>query len=135
MSARQIRSAPPIRYNSMFVELETLLMANVAKLLMIQGGKCFYCGQKLGLDHATIDHVVAKAHGGENTEANTVACCRSINQAFGNATPKEKLTAVSIEVSKLVAEFAVKKYGKTTFANLVKQFGYRIENNWCFPPP
>lgn len=69
-------------------------MANVAKLLMIQGGKCFYCGNKLALEDATIDHVIPKALGGDNTEANTVACCHSTNQAFGNATPKEKLTAV-----------------------------------------
>lgn len=194
-------------------------MANVAKLLMIQGGKCFYCGKKLALEYATIDHVIAKALGGENTEANTVACCHSINQAFGNATPKEKLTAIinaggrldcpstpvkkptpvviasapakppvakkpvvpavakqpkatnnkappeikpsefrkplqdafakaaamhggekamltaiSIEVRKLVNGFAVKKYGEKTFANLVKKLGYRIENDWCFPP-
>lgn len=69
-------------------------MASVAKLLMIQGGKCFYCGNKLVLEEATVDHVIPKALGGDNTEANTVACCHSINQAFGNATPKEKLTAI-----------------------------------------
>lgn len=69
-------------------------MANVAKLLTLQGGKCFYCGNKLALDEATIDHVIAKALGGDNSEANTVACCHSINQAFGNATPKEKLAAL-----------------------------------------
>lgn len=69
-------------------------MANVAKLLTIQGGKCFYCGKKISLDDATIDHVVPKAMGGDNTEANTVACCHSINHAFGHATPKEKLTAL-----------------------------------------
>lgn len=185
-------------------------MANVAKLLMLQGGKCFYCGNKLKLEDATIDHVVAKALGGDNTEANTVACCHSINHAFGSATPKEKLTAiinaggriecpsiptkkpgpkpsesatakppvikqpkvanqkappeikpselrkplqqafssaaaanggekamltaVSIEIRKLVPGFAVKKYGQKTFANLVKALGYRIEKDWCFPP-
>lgn len=69
-------------------------MANIAKLLMLQGGKCFYCGNKLALEDATIDHVLAKALGGDNSEANTVACCHSINHAFGNATPKEKLTAI-----------------------------------------
>lgn len=69
-------------------------MANIAKLLMLQGGKCFYCGNKLALEDATVDHVLAKALGGDNSEANTVACCHSINQAFGNATPKEKLTAI-----------------------------------------
>jgi hypothetical protein len=69
-------------------------MANIAKLLMLQGGKCFYCGNKLSLEDATIDHVLAKTLGGDNSEANTVACCHSINHAFGNATPKEKLTAI-----------------------------------------
>lgn len=69
-------------------------MANISKLLMLQGGKCFYCGNKLALEDATIDHVLAKALGGDNSEANTVACCHSINHAFGNATPKEKLTAI-----------------------------------------
>ena len=69
-------------------------MANVAKLLMLQGGKCFYCRKKLPLDEATIDHVIPKALGGDNTEANTVACCHSINHAFGNATPKEKMLAI-----------------------------------------
>lgn len=69
-------------------------MANVAKLLMLQGGKCFYCGNKLSLEDATVDHVVAKALGGDNSEGNTVACCHSINHAFGNATAKEKLQAI-----------------------------------------
>jgi outer membrane biosynthesis protein TonB len=71
-------------------------MANIAKLLMLQGGKCFYCGNKLSLEDATLDHVLAKALGGDNSEANTVACCHSINHAFGNATPKEKPTAIII---------------------------------------
>lgn len=69
-------------------------MANVAKLLTIQGGKCFYCGEKISIDDATIDHVIPKALGGDNAEANTVACCHAINHAFGHATPKEKLTAL-----------------------------------------
>lgn len=69
-------------------------MANLAKLLVIQGGKCFYCGKKIALDDATVDHVIAKALGGDNSEGNTVACCHAINQAFGHATPKEKLLAV-----------------------------------------
>ena len=84
-------------YNAIFIVLNGFLeasMPNVAKLLKIQGGKCFYCGKKLALEDATIDHVIPKALGGDNTEANTVACCHSINQAFGNATPKEKLTAL-----------------------------------------
>jgi len=69
-------------------------MANTTKLLTIQGGKCFYCGEKLALDDATLDHVIPKALGGDNSEGNTVVCCREINQALGSASPKEKLSAV-----------------------------------------
>lgn len=93
---RRIRSPAcikAIRHRIFEISL-TSDMASVAKLLMIQGGKCFYCGNKLVLEDATVDHVMPKALGGDNTEANTVACCHSINQAFGNATPKEKLTAI-----------------------------------------
>lgn len=69
-------------------------MANTAKLLMLQGGRCFYCREPLSLEDATLEHVVPKAQGGDASEANTVACCAAMNHLLGNATPKEKLTAV-----------------------------------------
>jgi hypothetical protein len=69
-------------------------MASTTKLLTIQGGKCFYCGEKLSLEDATLDHVIPKALGGDNSEGNAVVCCRAINQALGSASPKEKLAAV-----------------------------------------
>lgn len=69
-------------------------MANVAKLLLLQGGLCFYCREKLPAADATADHVVPKALGGDSSEGNLVACCRAINSAFGHASPKEKLAAL-----------------------------------------
>lgn len=69
-------------------------MANTAKLLLLQGGRCFYCGDPLSLDDATLEHIIPKAMGGEGAEFNTVACCAAVNHLLGNATPKEKLEAV-----------------------------------------
>lgn len=89
-------------------------MANVAKLLTIQGGKCFYCGEKISIDDATIDHVIPKAMGGDNTEGNAVACCHSINHAFGHATPKEKLTALINSGGKIDCRSLGKKSAPST---------------------
>lgn len=69
-------------------------MANTAKLLLLQGGRCFYCNDSLALEDATLEHIVPKAQGGDASEGNTVACCASMNHLLGNATPKEKLAAV-----------------------------------------
>ena len=69
-------------------------MANTAKLLILQGGRCFYCREPLALEDATLEHVIPKAQGGDASEANTVACCAAINHLLSNATPKEKLAAV-----------------------------------------
>lgn len=69
-------------------------MANVEKLLLLQGGKCFYCQEPLSLKDATQEHVIARSMGGDQSEQNSVACCQAINQLFGDATPKEKLAAI-----------------------------------------
>jgi hypothetical protein len=69
-------------------------MANTAKLLMLQGGRCFYCREQLALEDATLEHVIPKSQGGDASEANTVACCAAMNHLLGNATAKEKLAAV-----------------------------------------
>ncbi len=58
-------------------------MANVLKLLTIQGGKRFYCGRKLALAKATVE-VQPKVHGGYNSDANAVACCAGIKVVGGH---------------------------------------------------
>ena len=55
------------------------------------GGKCFYCGEYLPLERASVDHVVPTALGGANRLDNRVYCCVSINQWFGCASLKAKL--------------------------------------------
>lgn len=66
----------------------------IRRLLGIQGGKCFYCGQSITEQDASIDHLVPKGAGGGRGE-NLVVCCRPINHFFGHASLKLKLTLMA----------------------------------------
>ena len=66
----------------------------VRRLLGVQGGKCFYCGQPIPEDVASIDHLVPRRAGGGRV-GNLVVCCRSVNAFFGDAPLPLKLSAVS----------------------------------------
>jgi 5-methylcytosine-specific restriction endonuclease McrA len=48
--------------------------------------KCQYCGTKF---HLTIDHIIPKSRGGEDTWENLVTACIKCNNSKGNRTPKE----------------------------------------------
>ena len=53
---------------------------------------CVYCGKDLRNVKAklrTLDHVVAVAHGGVNTQHNLVTCCKRCNESKGNKTLRE----------------------------------------------
>jgi len=52
------------------------------KILAKTNSHCIYCGTILdSSENFSIDHVVARANGGENTVENLVPCCRSCNSA------------------------------------------------------
>jgi|LakMenE01Jun11ns_1017448.scaffolds.fasta_scaffold9921106_8 5-methylcytosine-specific restriction endonuclease McrA len=48
--------------------------------------KCVYCGTSKNL---TLDHVLPKSRGGENTWKNLVTCCGECNLNKGDKTPEE----------------------------------------------
>ena len=60
----------------------------------MQGGQCFFCRQPLPRGEASIEHLVASANGGTNSEDNCVACCRTLNSLLGSKSIKEKLQIV-----------------------------------------
>jgi 5-methylcytosine-specific restriction endonuclease McrA len=46
-----------------------------------QGGwKCYLCPVALTPDTLTIDHLVPKSHGGDDSEGNLKPCCRPCNR-------------------------------------------------------
>ncbi|TPG09387.1 HNH endonuclease [Curtobacterium flaccumfaciens] len=51
------------------------------------GYQCVYCGVALTNDHGpnsrTVDHVLAKANGGQDTIDNCLSACRSCNSSKG----------------------------------------------------
>jgi 5-methylcytosine-specific restriction endonuclease McrA len=50
------------------------------------GYSCTYCGGKKNL---TIDHVVPRSRGGNNSWANLTTCCYECNSKKGDKTPEE----------------------------------------------
>jgi hypothetical protein len=66
----------------------------LGRLLFAQGGLCFFCGNPLRKEDATVEHLNAKAHGGTNTEKNCVACCSEVNSLLGSMSLKEKIRVI-----------------------------------------
>ena len=50
---------------------------------------CPWCGGRLALENATIDHVIPLARGGTNYEGNLVPCCKSCNSSKQDRLPIE----------------------------------------------
>ena len=53
------------------------------------GRRCVYCGRGLGLEHATLDHVIPLSRGGSHDPGNLVAACQPCNQRKGALLPTE----------------------------------------------
>jgi len=66
----------------------------IERLLFAQGGRCFFCNDVLSAAEASVEHLVATANGGGNTDENCVACCKALNRLLGRMSLKEKLRIV-----------------------------------------
>ncbi len=53
------------------------------------GRRCVYCGTALGLENATLDHVIPLSRGGSHLPGNLVAACQPCNQLKGALLPTE----------------------------------------------
>ena len=51
--------------------------------------RCQYCGQRFRLKDLTIDHVIPRVQGGENTWENLVCACYKCNAKKGGRTPSQ----------------------------------------------
>ncbi len=54
-----------------------------------KGIRCIYCGVELTDDNVTADHIVPISKGGNNSQVNLVACCKSCNNERGNMNFKK----------------------------------------------
>jgi 5-methylcytosine-specific restriction endonuclease McrA len=51
--------------------------------------RCQYCGDRKALRELTLDHILPRSRGGDNSPFNVVTACVSCNQRKGNRTPSE----------------------------------------------
>ena len=64
------------------------------RLMFAQGELCFFCKQPLPKPEASVEHLLASANGGSNSDENCVACCKAVNGLFGSMSLKEKFQVV-----------------------------------------
>ncbi len=57
----------------------------------LQKGVCHYCGQQVGAENLTMDHVIPVARGGKSVRSNCVPCCKECNNKKKAYTPVEKI--------------------------------------------
>lgn len=69
---------------------KTKPLSKLGRILYLQSGKCFFCGQLLDEKEASIEHLNPKSKGGTSTEDNEVVCHSSLNATFGNMDLKNK---------------------------------------------
>ena len=60
---------------------QQLIHPTKANIIKRDNDECQYCGSK---SHLTVDHVIPRSKGGQNTWENMVACCESCNVKKGN---------------------------------------------------
>jgi hypothetical protein len=66
----------------------------IDRLMFAQGGLCFFCKQPLPKSEASVEHLVASANGGGNSDENCVVCCKAVNALLGSMSLKEKFQVV-----------------------------------------
>ena len=69
---------------------KTKSLSKLQKMLYLQHGCCFFCGQELPEKEASIEHLNPKAKGGVSREDNEVVCHASLNHTFGDMGLKQK---------------------------------------------
>ncbi len=70
------------------------------------GGRCQYCGGKIGWQSFTYDHVIPRTQGGTTRWENVVVSCVPCNQKKGGRTPAQagmKLLSIPVKPKKLFA--------------------------------
>jgi 5-methylcytosine-specific restriction endonuclease McrA len=87
-------SVPSVIALSEYRDIRNRIRASNAKRLKVlvrDGFRCVYCGRKPANASTTLtlDHVIPKSRGGQNTPENLVAACKPCNNRKDNRTPAE----------------------------------------------
>ena len=66
-------------------------LTKLRKMLYLQSNRCFFCGEILKEEDASIEHLNPISRGGSRTEDNEVVCHSTLNQTFGPMDIKRKM--------------------------------------------
>lgn len=69
-------------------------LTKLRRMLYLQSGRCFFCGDVLNEEDASIEHLHPKSRGGTSTDDNEVVCHKSLNQTLGDMDLKSKFSFV-----------------------------------------
>jgi hypothetical protein len=81
----------------------------IDRILFAQGGACFFCEDPLPKAEASIEHLVASANGGTNSDGNCVVCCRAMNALLDSMSLKEKIRVVLKQQGRFKCPMALRK--------------------------
>lgn len=73
-------------YRHVPIRLQVVTRKNI---LLRDGGRCQYCGQRFESSELTLDHVVPRSRGGKNEWSNLVTACKKDNHRKADRTPEE----------------------------------------------
>jgi len=73
---------------------KTRPLTKLRRMLYLQSGRCFFCGQPLSEAEASVEHLVPRSHGGPSSVENEVVCHSSLNETFGDMGVKQKMEFV-----------------------------------------
>src|SRR5262249_49371417 len=59
------------------------------RIYMRDNFRCQYCGEKKGVAELTLDHIIPRSRGGDNSPVNIVTACLACNNRKANRTPAE----------------------------------------------
>lgn len=122
LNGKRIRSVyrsfeyPSIVRLSVFVRVPfKKIILSRKNILRRDNHKCQYCGSTTNL---TIDHIIPKSKGGDETWENLVTACIKCNNKKGDRTPED---------SKMSLRTKPKKPSHITF---IKNFAGNVEEDW-----
>jgi 5-methylcytosine-specific restriction endonuclease McrA len=91
-SARAEFPVPSVIRRRIYINVRQRREASGTKRLRIyvrDKYRCQYCGEKKPAGELTLDHILPRSRGGDNSPVNIVTACVSCNGRKGNRTPAE----------------------------------------------
>jgi hypothetical protein len=73
--------------------------------------RCAYCDRPLKRSEVSVDHLLPRSRGGDDSPANLVVCCRQCNDAKGNKTVEEWIDGIRQGAGRTLAAAATGSNG------------------------